>query len=395
MALAQSIKAPKKTAPKTRTPMYADEKYTGSEPVWDTERALKMTQDEFDHFLRKSFSYYNYYYAQKDLKKHMVKWMQDNKYTKQEVSAFIRSSDRAVPMTAYGILMASRQGMPLREKELTYLKERIQFAIDIADAEPDETATGSKPAEAAVAVRAPTIQDRLNEKTSEHLAHFEGLYDEVVTGATVDPRAYDYFVTNTVPQSQLGKFENYVDTQRMYLTAAMDRMDEQLVESYRHYRAADYKRHFAFFDSMQTAIDQYRQVKKATKKARVKRAPNKEKIVSKLKYLKEEKTLKLVSINPVDIIGAQELWVYNTKTRKLYKYIADSLTGPLGIKGTSVTGFDTAKSVGKTLRKPDEKLKEFGKASKIQLRKFLDEVKATETVGNGRMNSDIVLLKVQ
>lgn len=395
MALAQSVKAPKRAPKKTRDPLFTDEKYTGGEPVWDTERALKMSQEEFDHFLRKSFSYYNYYYAQKDLKKHMVKWMQENNYTKPQVSAFIRSSDRVVPMTAYGLLMANRQGMPLREKELTYLKERIQYAIDAADAEPEETATGPQPAEPTIVVRAPTIQDRLNEKTSEHIAHFEGLYDEVVEGATINPQAYDYFVTNSVPQSQLGKFENYVDTVRMYLTAAIDKIDEQCVEAYRHYRAADFKRHFAFLDAIQTAIEQYRQVKKATKKARVKRAPNKEKVVSKLKYMKEEKTLKLVSINPVDIVGAQELWCYNTKTRKLYKYIADSLTGPLGVKGTSIINFDAAKSVGKTLRKPEEKLKEFAKASKVQLRKFLEDIKATETVGNGRMNSDTVLLKVQ
>jgi hypothetical protein len=67
----------------------------------------------------------------------------------------------------------------------------------------------------------------------------------------------------------------------------------------------------------------------------------------------------------------------------------------LGIKGPGVINFDTAKSVGKTLRKPDEKLKEFAKATKVQLRKFLEEIKATETAGNGRINSDMVLLKVQ
>ena len=395
MALAQSVKAPKKAPKKTRDPLFTDEKYTGSEPVWDTERALKMSQEEFDHFLRKSFFYYNYFYAQKDLKKHMVKWMQENKYSKADVSAFIRSSDRAVPMTAYGLLMSHRQGMPFREKELTYFKQQIDNAITAADSEPEDSATGAKPAEVTAPSKVPTIQDRLNEKTSEHLAHFEGLYDEVVTGATVDPKAYDYFVANNVPQGQLGKFQDHADTQRMYLTAAIDKLDEQFVEAYKHYRAADFKRHFAFLDAIQTAVDQYRQVKKATKKARVKRAPNKEKVASKLKYMKEEKTLKLVSINPVDIIGAQELWCYNTKTRKLYKYIADSLTGPLGIKGTSITNFDTAKSVGKTLRKPDEKLKEFAKASKVQLRKFLDEIKATETVGNGRINLDMILLKVQ
>lgn len=389
MALAQSVKAPKKAPKKTRDPLFTDEKYTGAEPVWDTERAAKMSQEEFDHFLRKAFFYYNYFYTQKDLKKYVVNWMKD-KYSKAQVSKFIRSSDRSVPMTVCSLIKAHTQGMPLREKELNYVKDRIHEVLesDVPD-EPVEQENVVAPS----AVK--TIQDRLNEKTSEHLAHFEGLYDEVVQGATVDPKAYDYFVSNNVPQGQLGKFEDYVDNQRMYLTAAMDRMDEQYVEAYRHYRAADFKRHLAFLDLIQTAIDQYRQVKKATKKARVKRAPNKEKVVSKLKYMKEEKTLKLVSINPVDIIGASELWCYNTKTRKLYKYIADSLTGPLGIKGTSVTNFDTTKSVGKTLRKPEEKLKEFSKASKVQLRKFLDEIKATETQGNGRINSDIVLLKVQ
>jgi hypothetical protein len=389
MATAQSVKAPKKAPKKTRDPLFSDEKYTGGEPVWDTERALKMTQAEFDHFLRKSFFYYNYFYTQKDLKKYVVDWMKD-KYTKAEVSKFIRSGDRAVSITVCSLIKAHTQGMPLREKELKYIKDRIYEVLN-SEIEDEPVVEQKNVAPAAVK----TIQDRLNEKTSEHLAHFEGLYDEVILGSSIDPKAYDYFVSNNVPQGQLGKFEDYIDRQRMYLTAAMDKMDEQFAEAYRHYRAADYKRHFAFLDAIQTSIDQYRDVKKATKKARVKRAPNKEKVVSKLKYMKEEKTLKLVSINPVDIIGAQELWAYNTKTRKLYKYIADSLTGPLGVKGTSVINFDTSKSVGKTLRKPEEKLKEFARASKVQLRKFLDEIKATETTGNGRINSDMVLLKVQ
>jgi hypothetical protein len=394
MATAQSVKAPKKAPKKTRDPLFSDEKYTGGEPVWDTERALKMTQAEFDHFLRKSFFYYNYFYTQKDLKKHAVSWMQEQKYSKADVSAFIRSPDRAMPMTAYGLLMSHKQGMPFREKELNYFKQQIHNAINSADSEPADTATGAKSPEPAPAIKVPTIQDRLNEKTSEHLAHFEGLYDEVVLGGTVDPKAYDYLVSNTVPQSQIKKFEDLFMRRKTELGEALGKLDEQVIEAYKHYKAADFKRHHAFIQSILDALDQYRNVKKATKKARVKKSPSKEKLVAKLKYMREEKTLKLVSINPVDIIGAQELWAYNTKTRKLYKYIADSLHGPLGVKGTSLTGFDETKSVGKTLRKPEEKLKEFAKASKVQLRKFLDEIKATETIGNGRINADMILLRI-
>jgi len=393
MALAQSIKAPRKAPAKTRDPAFSDEKYTGTEPVWDTERAVKMTQDEFDHFLRKSFFYYNYYYSQKDCKKHVVKWMQDNAYAKADVSKFIRSPDRALPMTACGLVMAARQGMPMREKELTYLKDRLHEAINSDDLEPEVVVDAAKPV--VQTVKAPTIQDRLNEKTAEHLAHFEGLYDEVIAGETVKPDAFNYLTANTVPQSQINKFEHLFTIRKGELLVAQERRDEQVEEAYRHYKAADYKRHHAFLDQLLSDLDQYRSVKKTQKKARVKRAPNKEKVVSKLKYLKEEKTLKLVSINPVDIVGAQELWVYNSKTRKLYKYVADTLTGPLGVKGTSITGYDEVKSVGKTLRKPEEKLKEFAKSTKVQLRKFLEDIKATETQGNGRMNSDTVLLKVQ
>ena len=137
MALAQSVKAPRKAPAKTRDPAFSDEKYTGREPVWDTERAAAMSQDEFDHFLRKSFFYYNYYYTQKDCKRHVVKWMQDNQYSKADVSKFVRSPDRAIPMTACGLVMAARQGMPMREKELTYLRDRLHEAVNSDDLEPE------------------------------------------------------------------------------------------------------------------------------------------------------------------------------------------------------------------------------------------------------------------
>lgn len=393
MALSQSIKAPKKSPPKKRDPLFADEKYTGTEPVWDTERALSMSQEEFDHFLRKSFSYYNYYYTQKDLKKNMVKWVQDSGYSKKDVSAFSNSPDRAVPMTAYGILMAHRQGMPLRDRELSYLKKQVEMAIADSSSEPETEVVTSQTDVAQV--KPMTIQDRLNEKTSEHLAHFEGLYDEIVKGKVVDPSAFDYLTTNAVPQSQIKKFEDLFSARKAELELAQKKQSDDCVEAYKHYKASDFKRHYTFLDSILDALEQYRGVKRATKKARVKRAPDKQKLVGKLKYQKEEKVLKLVSINPVDIIGASSLWVYNTKTRKIGVYRADSLTGPLGVKGTTITGFDPAKSVSKTLRRPDEQIKEFYKSGKVALRKYMDDIRATEVKLTGRINEDTVLLKVE
>ena len=388
MATVAGIKI-KTKAPRAQRIAFADEKYTGPEPEWEAD-AADWDNERFDNRLRKSFYYYNYYYSQKDCKKYVVEWLQKNsKLTSDEVRAFNRAGDRLLPMTVCSLIMAHRQGMPFRGRHIEFILDSVQDVIN--KAEPEELAVIASPEQ--VAYR-PTIQDRLNEKTSEIIGELEGHYDEADQNIKSTFKPYDFLVANNVVQSQLGKYEELYTRRRAELELAQSRTDEQVKEGYSHYKAADFKRMIGWINDLLTAIEQYRGVKKATKKARVKKAPSKEKQVAKLKYAKEEKTLKIVSINPADIIGSAELWVYNFKTRKLGKYVAAGYQ-TLGIKGTTITGFDVDKSTSKTLRKPEEKLKEFAKAGKIQLRKFLDDIKATETKLNGRISTDIVLLRTQ
>ncbi len=370
---------------KTRDPLFMDEKYTGGEPHWPADN-ITWDDDVFDNRLRRSFYYYNYYYTQKSCKKYVLEWMSStDKYTKQDLKIFNNSTDKWLPMTACSLVMAARAGMEYRSQHIEFLhksiREVIQRAIENNEVGEDETDT-SKP-------YVPTIQDRMNERTAELIGELEGYYDDIETETV---KFYDWFTKNNVVQSQLARYEHIFGRRKTELEDARDKKDEQLKEGYSHYKAADFKKRIAWLEDLLSAVDQYRGVKKATKKARVKKAPSKEKLVAKLKYAKEDKALKLVSCNPADIIGASELWIYNTKTRKLGRYVAAAYQ-VLGIKGTSITGFDSDKSVCKTLRKPEEKLKEFSKASKIQLRKFLDDIKATEAKMNGRISNDIVLLK--
>ena len=116
----------------------------------------------------------------------------------------------------------------------------------------------------------------------------------------------------------------------------------------------------------------------------------------------QDEKFKVASISPEDIIKANELWVFNRKTRKIGKYIAKNID-PLGqqregtglsVKGTTIIGFDESQSIQKTLRKPGEQLKQFKDSGKVKLRKFLDDIKTTDTKLNGRLNPDTVLLKV-
>lgn len=389
MATVAGIKINTKAA-KKRDPLFFDEKYTGSEPEWDAAKAADYDDDEFDHYLRQSFYYYNYYYSQKGCKKHVVEWMKTAEYTKEQLRSFERSGDKWLPMTACSLIMAHKVGMPFRPRHTEFLHKALAEVIARANDEPEEAVTvEGKVAE----VYRPTIQDRLNEKTSESIGEIEGVFDDVCQNNKIDFKAYDFLTLNKVAQSQLGKYETLFKNRQAEIEQAQAKADPQLVEGYKHFKTADFKRINAFIQTLLAGIEQYRGVKKATKKAAVRKAPSKEKLVAKLKYAKEDRTLKIVSVNPADIIGAAELWVYNTKTRKLGKYVAAGYQ-TLGVKGTGLIGFDTDKSVAKTLRKPDEQLKEFAKAGKVGLRTWLKDIKAVEVKLNGRINEDTLLLKV-
>ena len=381
----------RKAAP--RTSAMLDEKYTGEEPVWDTERATAMDDATFDNHMRRSFYYYNYFYNQKDFKKYVVEWMKnpEHGFTADDVKTFQRSPDRAIEMTACSLVKAHKQGMPFRGRHVEYIKESIARAINSTAEEVIEEVVVSEAPKAYV----PTIQDRMNEKTADTIGELEGHYDEFINNPKYNFSPYEYLVVNNVAQSQLSKYEEVYQARFDELKLAFEKTDEQITEGYSHYKAADFKRIFAFLDQILNDIIQYRGLKRATKKVRAPKSVSKEKVVGKLKFAKEDKVLRLVSINPADIVGAQELWCYNSKTRKLGKYVADGLKGPLNVKGTGIIGFDEHKSTSKTLRKPADTLKEFAKATKIQLRKFLDDIKATETKLNGRINADTILLRVQ
>ena len=386
----------KKAKTVARDPIFLDEKSVGSEPIWDTERALKMEESEFDHHMRLSLRYYNYFYSSKDLKKYLVEWLKEtagvaHKLDAATITRFAKSTDGYTPLTAPALIKAHTKGMPLLERHIKYIVGVVHRALELDSK--DEVVVEEVKAKVAT-VKVPTIQDRMNEIMKLHILHFEELEDDLYAGKTVDPKAYEYLSGKAVPQAMLGKIQAVFERRYSEITEAKTTKDEDLSDAYAYMKAADYKRYDAFYSKLFEGIAQYGQVKKATKKASVRKPPQKEKLVAKLKYAKNDTSNKLVSINPVDIIGATELWVYNVKTRKLGKYVAEDMGGALGIKGTAITGFNESKSVQKTLRKPEVQLKDFLAAGKIELRKFMDNIKATDIKLNGRINVDTVLLKV-
>jgi len=116
-------------------------------------------------------------------------------------------------------------------------------------------------------------------------------------------------------------------------------------------------------------------------------------MVSKLKYQLNDSELGIASINPAEIIDATEVWVYNTKTRKIGVYKKADLSSGLTVRGTSIYDYEGSTSVQKTLRKPAVQLKEFKGAAKTKMNNAFSSIKATEIKLSGRVSDTIIILK--
>jgi hypothetical protein len=64
------------------------------------------------------------------------------------------------------------------------------------------------------------------------------------------------------------------------------------------------------------------------------------------------------------------------------------------VKGSTLQNWTPEKSKQKTLRKPDEQLKDLLASGKVKLRTFIDSIKSKEQEVNGRINIETIILKV-
>ena len=180
-----------------------------------------------------------------------------------------------------------------------------------------------------------------------------------------------------------------------------DSDDRQLLEAYEDVPNETIEKGIKAYDNIFEACDYMISIANANRKPRRKKEKSPEQLVAKLQYKKEDTKLELKSIDPTEIIYAEELWVYNTKTRKLGHYKAKVLdprgmnrpgTG-LMVKGTSIKGFDEENSIQKTLRKPEQQLKEFANSGPKKVVEFYSAIRTMGVKLNGRINSEVILLR--
>ena len=125
------------------------------------------------------------------------------------------------------------------------------------------------------------------------------------------------------------------------------------------------------------------------RKARTRKI-NPVKMTQKVKYLKNDPTLKIDSRSPVDMVGKQKIYIYDTKYKKLTKLVCANASGFV-IKGTTVQNFDPEKSAVAFIKKPQAELKAL--MGVRELDRVMNSTKSKRTAEpKGRINEFCLIL---
>lgn len=351
-----------------------DEKLTGGEP------AIDEVMGRNDPRLPRIFNTYNYLYDDKKSHSWLLQWMKQQKMPKSKVDAVRDAPSWAAGTTAGWVARLHMNGTKFPKENLDYVREKID---EVLKKFPKRRAKEEKEP-----TRGSDLQARIRARADAIMSSAE---EEVVDGHYLDPKKaigmYDFLSREGVSTQVAGQMRSRYVKVRDELYES----DPQVKEAFGRGLRQEQK----FWDGVIDDLDRYLNNKRVVrvKKPRIPKARPASKIVERLNYMKEHPDLKLVSVDPQNLLGCRQLWVYDTKSRILTRYDASGPEG-LGVKGTTLTGYDLVSSMGKRLRKPELTLKEVLSAGKVAIRRVLSDLKTVDIKPNGRINKNVVLLRV-
>lgn len=352
----------KKTRRVTKSEAYlVNLKYLGDEPVKVSGRSD----------LTRALNWYNAMVEADEAREYLLEFYKNDKST---ASMIKRVPDDRLPYTAAWVFRIHERGGVLEEGMLdrakNFVNQSLKFVTEIKEQK--------------IVSDRPSIQDRVRDRVSDIIGSVEEMIDK---GEEI--QMYDWLRKNDIPAAHASKISDY------YMPVADELMYaiQENNEGYEKYTKKQLADKLAIYVSIVQDCDRYSGNVKKARAPRKKKAPTAEKLLKHFKYQKESNEYKLKSIDPTQVIGAQELWVFNTNNKVLTVFRARGPAG-LTVKRTAIDGYDSETSMSKRVgRKTDEVLKQVLSGGKIVLRKLMDGVSANPTKLADRLSEQVILLR--
>lgn len=359
----------------TKAVINSEARLAGGEP----QPCVLMSNEQYIKVL----NWYNYRHSNTDAIDFLLKYMESNGYSREDVRAL-----KSVPEWSIQFNLMTRARM------LTRGFIFFEDDVDRFKAQLHETILKAKAKLAAKdqnkVVRLPKVSRQ--EVENWKIGTIEEVLDEFLEYGNHHFKAYDYFrAENVKPQLVKAYAEKLRAIVEELSDPALQRdLVKPLPEKLR-------KAYIKFIQGIIADAESYTTTKRVEKVVERKPRKIKEKSADQLtrgmKYMRESAEFKIVSQPPSAIIGAQQVWVFNTKYRDLLVYTAATEKG-LSAKGVRIIDYDDPNSGLKKVRKPETVLGEITRGTKAGVKRIYTGINATERKGNGRIDENTIILKV-
>jgi len=352
----------------------------GSEPMWKDHE--KNGEREF---LIKAFNWYNHCCDKKDAKEFVLEYMKSVGRDKDEIASIRNVSDSNFEVQFGWLARMMTAGFVPSQKTKEYFVKRYK-ALQVIE-------TKQKPVVQTV-TQTVNIQDRIRDKARDEIGDIEGVIDDCIANRFKNPPDMQvYLKSKNLSSVVLNKICDWYIQKSAELALVIESKDPQIKEGYSNFTKSDLKKLKEFLDTIVSITNKTSIDNKPVRKIRKKKEKPASQIVSKMNFLKEDESLGLKSVAAEKIVGANQIWVYNVKTKILGVYHAEDARG-LTVKGSTIQNFKEDISIGKRLRKPKEVLDDLMAAGKVKLRQLLPNLSTKESVLTGRINSDTIIVRV-
>jgi hypothetical protein len=337
---------------------------------------------DYASVLSRAFNYYNQDKDKKDARLYLKVYV---KHSNPSFNIKVLDSvpDNKISTTMGWVARIITNGNTLTDKHVGDLDSYLNYLTTLKQEAP--VIIKEKPAR-------PSIQDHMQEKISETIADLEGAIDDFVTKGIIFD-LYSYLKGNSTPRTFCTPIEEWTKKKAREFINVHQANDSETKEAYSHISKRQLTLLIKMLSQFLQDTEKFSQYKKANRKPRVTKVKPPIVQVAKLKFKREDTELKLKSVNPTEIVGATQVWVYNTKYKKLAAYRSDSPQG-IQVKGTALQNYQPEMCEQKTLRKPEATIKALLGASKVQLRKLISDLTTKASVVSGRLNEDCIIVRV-
>lgn len=337
--------------------------------------------------LMRALNYYNAAYDNKDKRKWTMAYV-----GKACVAEFDDVPDYQFASVGTVIRMKMRDVF-LEPKELEFIETKLT-ELRVLSANGGQIISSLKGApKAKVDKPVMSVQDKAAEIASTHIGEINGMLDDFILN-DVEFDIASYLKSNDVNPAASKLIPTAFVRSINEIKEAIKGEDAQLVEGYSFLKKVKLRKLLKAYESISAACDQQAVSAKTIKKATVRVIKEKPAavIAKVVKFMREFPELGLKSVLPATVVGASEVWIYNTKYKKIQVYRALG-NDKLSFKGTTIVNYEVATSDCKTIRKT-ETVKLYAAMARKTIAAEYNALNTKAAAVTGRINEECIILKV-